>query len=163
MYRFFVMTALAATIGWAAPAQAGISEDCVQNDDSNLKIRACTKVIESGKWKGANLSWAYNNRGLGYRRLGDLQRALVEYNESLRLKRDNVEALGNRAYVYDLLGQNDASIRDWERQLEYGGAKWVKRAQKYLKDRGFYRGAIDGKYGSGTQRALRACVPDPGC
>ncbi|MFQ5566297.1 MAG: hypothetical protein ACE5EU_08045 [Paracoccaceae bacterium] len=38
------------------PARADMSDDCVQDDDFEFKLAACTRVIESGRWSGAELA-----------------------------------------------------------------------------------------------------------
>jgi hypothetical protein len=38
---------------------------CLQMS-SDRQIESCTAAIQSGKWSGKNLAWAYNNRGFAY-------------------------------------------------------------------------------------------------
>lgn len=161
MHRFFLSLLVAGSIG--ASAAADDQADCIQEDDADRKIQGCTAAIGSGKWSGPDLAWAYSNRGLGYRRQGRLQNALDDYNEAIRLRPNYPDAYGNRAYLLDLLGVHDQAIADWETALEQGGAERVKRAQRLLRDKGFYKGAIDGKYGPNSRKALRACVLDDNC
>ena len=52
---------LVTMLSLAAPAWAGIQRDCEQTQNPNLQIQSCTAVIESGRWRGKNLAWAYNN------------------------------------------------------------------------------------------------------
>ncbi len=40
----------------AAPARAGMEEDCEQEYDWDLKISGCTAVIRSGQWQGKDLA-----------------------------------------------------------------------------------------------------------
>ncbi len=47
----------------AAPARAGMVEDCNQERDPDPRISGCTAVIGSGQWQGKELAWAYFNRG----------------------------------------------------------------------------------------------------
>lgn len=161
MHRFFLFAFLTSAVCSAAVADD--QADCVQEQDAALKIKGCTAVIASGKWTGANLAWAYSNRGLGYRRQDRLQKALEDYNEAIRLRPNYPDAYGNRAYLLDLLGVHEQAISDWETALSQGGPERVKKAQIYLRDKGFYKGAIDGKYGPNSRKALRACVLDDGC
>ena len=46
----------------AAPARAGMVEDCGQEHDLDLQISGCTAAIRSGQWQGKNLAAAYSNR-----------------------------------------------------------------------------------------------------
>ncbi|MEM9139085.1 MAG: tetratricopeptide repeat protein [Pseudomonadota bacterium] len=147
----------------AGPALADFRTDCAEAATGEAKVAACTQAIQSGEWSGEGLSWAYNNRGLGYRMQDKLQDALKDYDEALRLNPKNILALGNRSYALDQLGRHAEAIRDWEASLRLGGAETVKQAQRYLRDKGYYTGAIDGLYGGGSKSALRDCVPDPRC
>ncbi len=108
---------LAALLALAAPARAGISEDCVQIDDPDLKVGGCTAVIRSGEWSGKNLSWAYNNRGYAFSDLGEHRRAIEDYDQALRLDPDNALAYNNRGYAYDDLGEYRRAILDYDKAL----------------------------------------------
>ena len=161
MRRFFLFVLICTLC--AAPARADNESDCAEADDAATKITACSDVIESGKLSGPDLAWVFSNRGLGYRRAGALQKAMEDYNEAIRLNPDYADAYGNRAYALDLLGKPEEAIADWETALRLGGRDRVRRAQKYLKDKGHYKGAIDGAYGPKSRAALRACVYDVNC
>lgn len=163
MHRFFLMAVFCMVSCFSGMAHADYETACADEKDTVLKIKNCTAAIESGQWSGPNLAWAYSNRGLGYRRQGDLEQALVDYNEAIRLRPNYPDAYGNRAYLLDLMGRYDEAITDWETALRQGGPDRVKRAQKYLQDKGFYKGKIDGKYGPNSRKALRACVYDVNC
>src|SRR5690348_5084544 len=41
----------------------------------DARIDGCTRTIGSGKYRGKNLAWAYDNRGLAYKNKGDLDLA----------------------------------------------------------------------------------------
>ena len=160
MRRFFLFSMISA-LGMA-PALAN-ETDCAEAEDITTKIAACTAIIEAGEITGPNLAWVYSNRGLGYRRAGDLDQAMQDYNEAIRLRSDYADAYGNRAYAQDLLGKPEEAIADWETALRLGGKDRVRRAQTYLKGKGHYKGAIDGAYGPKSRAALRACVYDVEC
>jgi tetratricopeptide (TPR) repeat protein len=55
------------------------------------RITGCTAVISSGRWVGQNLSWAFYDRGIGYEDKGDIDHALADYGQALKLnpKDDN--------------------------------------------------------------------------
>ncbi|MEM7056616.1 MAG: tetratricopeptide repeat protein [Pseudomonadota bacterium] len=165
MHRFFLSAVFAGVLGGslARADTQDTQDDCVQVDDIALKITACTAAIESGTWSGANLAWAFSNCGLGFRRSGNLKRALQDYNEAIRLRPDYPDAYGNRAFLLDLMGKHPEAIADWKTALRQGGKERVKRAQTYLRDKGFYNGAIDGAYGPISQKALRACIYAENC
>ena len=59
-------------------------------------IRGCTAEIQSGKHKGAVLAAAIYNRGGGYLRKGDYERAIQDYDQALRLTPMDADILYNR-------------------------------------------------------------------
>ncbi|MGB7102125.1 MAG: tetratricopeptide repeat protein, partial [Xanthobacteraceae bacterium] len=48
--------------------------------DTDGRIAACTRQIESGRWQGHSLAISYNNRGILYHDKGELDRAVEDYN-----------------------------------------------------------------------------------
>lgn len=55
----------------------------------------------------------------------------------------------------DRIGGGSGLVHDWERPFTPVGSGQVKEMQKILKAKGLYKGAIDGKAGSGTRGAIR--------
>jgi tetratricopeptide (TPR) repeat protein len=85
--------------GGQSYAAAALSwDDCV-SQDLNLRIRACTGIIESGQVQGAALATAYGNRGAAY---GDL------------VKPESVPGCDN--YDTDLANLNNA-VADFQQSL----------------------------------------------
>ena len=154
---------LAAILALAQPVRADMVDDCVQERDKELGISSCTEVIGSGRYSGKNLAWAYYNRGNAHAGLGDIARAIEDFDQALRLDPDDANAYNNRGNSYKSLGDYERVASDWDRSVRVGGAPRTKRWQKLLKGKGYYQGAIDGIYGPGTRRALLACARDPEC
>jgi tetratricopeptide (TPR) repeat protein len=146
--------ALGALLAFAAPARAGMLEDCDQSRDLDLMIKGCTAVIGSGEWSGKNLAAAYYNRGNAYRGLGEYSQAIENYDQALRLVPGYAKAYGNRAIARCHLGLVEASLDDRMQALRLGAFTAIS-AQSILRDRGFYKGAIDGAFGPVSRRALR--------
>ena len=101
----------------APPARAGMSDDCVQEDNFDLKLSACTRVIDSGQWKGADLAWAYNNRGLAREHRREYQLALADYNRAILLKSSYAIAYNNRGNVYAYTGEFERALADHNRAI----------------------------------------------
>lgn len=59
-------------------------------------IRGCTAEIQSGKHKGAVLAAAIYNRGVGYLKKGDYERAIQDFDQALRLTPKDADVLYNR-------------------------------------------------------------------
>jgi tetratricopeptide (TPR) repeat protein len=117
-HTIFIAASFAAAALFAAPAGAGIAEDCEQTYDNELSIRGCTAVIRSGDYTTAGVAAAHNNRATAYRALGDNARALDDYNEALRLDPDHINAYNGRGNVYSDMGNAARAIEDYNRALE---------------------------------------------
>ena len=100
------------------------------------------------------LAIAYNSRGSAYANLGDATRAIEDYDQALRLDPGLADAYNNRANARCHLGQVEASLDDRMQALRLGAFN-AEFAQRLLRDRGFYKGAIDGAFGPVSQKALR--------
>ena len=64
-------------------ATQGEWNQCNQTRNPDASIAACTRIIQSGDTT-RNRSIAYNDRGNAYQTKRDLDRAIAEYNESIR-------------------------------------------------------------------------------
>ena len=96
---------------------------------------------------------AYNNRGTAHAPLGQHQRAMKDYDQALGINPGFVEAYFNRGLANGALGNADAMLRDIERAYDLSGASRVRKDQLWLKENGFYRGAVDGEYGPTMRQA----------
>ena len=101
----------------AAPARAGMAEDCVQESDPDLGISGCTAAIRSGQWQGESLTWAYNNRAGAYLRLGEYRRAIQDSDTTLRLDPGNSIAYLNRGLAYHALLDYRRAIQDFDQAI----------------------------------------------
>lgn len=113
-----------------APAAAGMIEDCVQSADRALQIAACTQAIDSGRWEGAELAWAYGNRGNAHQAQRDPANAVADYTRALELDPDFALTWHNRGLVFAALGDFERAIADYGQALardpEFGAA-WGSR------------------------------------
>src|SRR5262245_36874673 len=75
-------------------AAADDGETCTKQS-GDIAIAACSRAIASGKYRGRNLAILYYNRGLEWRAKGDLDRAIAEYDEAIRLDPKYVLAYNN--------------------------------------------------------------------
>jgi tetratricopeptide (TPR) repeat protein len=89
----------------AASTRPGIAQSqqpadrCAENDQAvsrDQQIEACTAAIESGRWRGAGLAWAYNNRSFAYILRGDYDRGIADADEAIRLDPHDAAAFNNR-------------------------------------------------------------------
>lgn len=106
-------------IAAAAPAHA-LTEEQIQWCENkgkqyppDLEIGGCTAVIESGRWSGVNLSWAYFNRGNGHLRNKNYDRALSDYTRAIDLDPNYAMNYYNRGYVYQDQKDFRRAIQDY--------------------------------------------------
>ena len=81
-------------------ALADDADTCVKGSGDE-KIAACTAAIESGKWKGRDLAWAYTNRGCAYNAKKDYAHAIADETEAIRLNPEGANAYICRGWAYD--------------------------------------------------------------
>jgi len=83
----------------------------------DLQIRGCTALIDFGNEKPYVLSIAHNNRGNAYTAKGDYDRAIENYDESIKLNPDYARAFNNRGVVYLKKGEYDQAIKDFDEAI----------------------------------------------
>jgi len=99
-----------------APAWADFAQDnrqCGGDPNPDIEIGGCTRLIQSGRFNNKNLAIIFNNRGTGYSRKGEYDRAIRDFDAALRLKPDDASAFYNRGIAYYGKGQYDQAIRDF--------------------------------------------------
>lgn len=107
---------------------AGVIEDCVQSADRELQVAACTEAIDSGRWEGSGLAWAFGNRGNAWQALRDPAQAVADYSKAIELDPEFAMTWHNRGLVFAALGDwrraiadyNEALARDPEFATAYG-------------------------------------------
>jgi tetratricopeptide (TPR) repeat protein len=72
---------------------------------SDLQIRGCTAVIQSGQRSARDLPWAFYNRALAYYSKGDYERVIVDFSKAIRLNPKDSEALNGRCWVRAIIGR----------------------------------------------------------
>jgi tetratricopeptide (TPR) repeat protein len=82
-------------------------------DTSPAAIDACTSII----FLDPSNDGAFVNRGIAYRRLGDLDRAIRDYDEAIRLNPHAADAFNNRGNAFRELSDVDGAIRDYDQAI----------------------------------------------
>jgi tetratricopeptide (TPR) repeat protein len=103
---------------WTQTAQADFSRN-IQRCDSDdtqpdIRIAACTRNIQSGRFTGRNLATAFANRGLAYKRKGQWDKAIVDYSEAIRLRSGDAQVFNNRGNAHYHNGQLDMALKDFD-------------------------------------------------
>ncbi len=117
------------------------------NVSQDLRIGACTAVIQSGRWSGSRLVWAFLGRGDAYYNKyyedtslnkDAINRAIQDYDQAVRLDPKSSEAFNSRCHAYNAKGQYDRAIQDCDQAIKLdpknGGAYYGRGEAKYGKD-----------------------------
>ena len=80
----------------------------------NVQIGGCTAVIQSGRETAADRAIAYNIRGVAYRDKGEMDRAIADFSEAIRLNPLLASAYHDRAIAYRAKGDNGRAVADQE-------------------------------------------------
>jgi hypothetical protein len=76
------------------------------------RIRRCTSLID-GNLSTQDRALAYSNRGIIWAGLKDYDNAIADFNESLKLKPNDPDTLGNRGDAYRDKGDHDRALDDY--------------------------------------------------
>jgi tetratricopeptide (TPR) repeat protein len=90
------------------------SESYKEKDNFDPGIAACTRMINSGDFKGKGLASIYRARGSWKQKKGELDSSLADYGISIGLEPDNVESYDYRADVYQQQGDLDKALADYD-------------------------------------------------
>ena len=104
----------------AAPARAAPAKDtadCEQMTNPALKIAACTKVLQSGKPANDAKAAAYHHRGVGHLLQQNFDRAIVEFNEALKLDRTYKRSYNSRGNAWKGKGELDLAVADYNEAI----------------------------------------------
>jgi len=108
---------------FAIDAKAGTAEDCTQDVNQELRIKACTQFILENP-QHAKLALAYAFRGAAYSASGDTVHALADFNEALKRKPDLYEAVYERGIAYARMHDNQRMLQDTERAIQLNPSDW---------------------------------------
>jgi tetratricopeptide (TPR) repeat protein len=159
-FALAAMGALLVSPAWALTPQQ--VDQCRSSTDLKLRVASCTAVIESGNWPEKDLAWAFNNRGVGYRELGELDRALEDYTRSLRIDPTNADEHYNLGLIYVLKHNYDRAIAEITKAIDgYDPKRWtIDFKRDYYKDRGIAYG-LKGDLDSAINDYNSALAIDP--
>jgi tetratricopeptide (TPR) repeat protein len=97
---------------------------------SDLRIGACTALIQSGRLNSKNLAAAFI---IAYQGKQDNDRAIQDYTQTLLLSPTNVLAYNNRGNVYLNKREYDLAIKDYDRviEIEPNADRYLNRGVAY--------------------------------
>jgi tetratricopeptide (TPR) repeat protein len=127
---------LAALTVVAAPALADDMDTCEQGSGP-AAVKACTRVIDSNRYKGADLAWALGMRGIHHKLAEEYDLALADYNAALRIE-PTAQRYSNRGNLYRLKNETDRALADLAEALKIDSqlpTVYVNRGLIYWEDK----------------------------
>jgi lipoprotein NlpI len=121
-----VSLVVAALIAFAALPFAGAAsaaddpnwQACVGSSSTpEQRVNACAAVIDGKTETGGRLAGAHCNRGFGLTEQRQLDAALADLNEAIRLDPNNSVVYGNRGVAYHNLGQSERALADFDEAI----------------------------------------------
>src|SRR5437588_5235019 len=103
------LVAVAVTGTPSVAAQADDYRTCARAS-GEVAISACTRAIASRGSKGRDLARLFYNRGVEYSRKSDLDRAIADFSEAIRLDPKDAATYNGRGLAYEAKGETDRAI-----------------------------------------------------
>jgi tetratricopeptide (TPR) repeat protein len=115
-----LVVGLVALPAWAQTRDENVARCTAAADPAtvDLKIGACTALLQSGQETAINIPIIYYDRGNGYRNKGLYDQAIADYTQAIALKPDKANAYYNRGGAYEEKGQRDQAIADYRMALK---------------------------------------------
>jgi tetratricopeptide (TPR) repeat protein len=101
---------LLALASWSALGQGAALTQCTSAKSADARIEACSAAIAAER--GRAVAIAYNFRAVAWQDKYDLDRALADYSEAVRLDSGYANAFNNRGIAWQAKGDLDRAIAD---------------------------------------------------
>ena len=111
-----IIALLSGLLYLSANALAATEDDgrgCESEHNAELRIAACTRVIEDRALPPAARTMAYRDRGVAYANKNLNELAILDFDEALKIDAKNAAALSGRGRAYQARGQYDRAIADF--------------------------------------------------
>jgi tetratricopeptide (TPR) repeat protein len=142
-----LLTASASAQGLKLQNLARNTELCnrVADVSPDERIAGCTAVIESGAQTPRTLAIAFNNRGNAHYRKAELDRAMADYDSSIKANPRYARAFNNRGLAWQRKGDAARALADFNQSIRLdpkSAPAFVNRAEA-LRRKGEYRRAAE--------------------
>ena len=108
-------------------------------------------------------STALNGRAWVLYRWKKTDAGMDDVNRSIQLNGLYAPAWDTRAHLYQMQGRYTEAFDNYEAAVGFGGEYMIRSYQCGLKERGLYKGPVDGIYSAAMRTALRACSTSATC
>lgn len=132
---------VAGLLAMQSPVRADLEQDCAQFKHVELKITACSVLID----RRSRLGWAYAGRAAAYLDKGDFARALEDGAKALAIDPQQNEAIAVRGMAYHLKGAQTDAIAEFTRLISITGLgiAYVYRSMPLQESGSFDRALAD--------------------
>src|SRR3954469_1318036 len=103
MRAFFAAIAFIVCGSLAEPGFAASQKDqrdCDQDERDDLRIAGCTRVINARDGSVRSIAEAYNQRGIAWKKKGEIDKAIADYSQSIRTDPKLSAPWHNRAQLF---------------------------------------------------------------
>lgn len=112
-----VLLGLLLLVAVTGQAFADDAATCHRETGDNA-LAACTRAIESGQYAGADLGKLFTSRGVERKRKGDLDGAIADYTEALKINPRDLFAYNNRGNTRRDKGDLEGAVADYDAALQ---------------------------------------------
>ncbi len=117
-----MMAAAAAGLMLAVgPARADVLSDCQESKNGEVRLRACTQIIDNQSTPAPLRTDAYRARAEAYADRAAHREAIADYTQAITLKPDDGPAYYGRGQARLALNQTDGAIADFTQAIRYMG------------------------------------------
>jgi tetratricopeptide (TPR) repeat protein len=99
---------LVAIVSAVRPVLANDEQDCFQSQEPQLRIRACSEIIQ----RSPNDATAYHNRAVAYALAGNIDNAIADCTKVIEIAPNNATAYENRGRAYASKGDYTNALAD---------------------------------------------------
>jgi tetratricopeptide (TPR) repeat protein len=144
---FFALIATSEFV-WATgkPAASDDIQKCYKSTNPDVAINYCTQTIESRQLSGKGLAFAFYKRGNAYYGKGDHDRAILDYDQAIRLNPSHANSHSNRGAAYARKGDYDRAIQDYDEAIRLNpnhADAFSNRGAAYARKRNYDRAIQD--------------------
>ena len=112
----FALLGLAAVALFPTTAAADDWDTCGKQS-GDLAIAACSRAIDSRRYMGQSLARLYTARGVAYQAKGDLDSAMADFDESMRVDPKYARAYTTRGVNWYRKGNLDRAMADFDEAI----------------------------------------------